>query len=316
MVPEGPDLPPRPTPQELAKKLSGDAAVENPMPKGFFASLLKTYKDDKSEDDPVCEEIPGELADVLKSWWWVPPEKEDVKKILKLPKRPANVDAVKKVWINTEIFKRISQKGREADNPYRYINNSIAKGAQPLTSIWAEVIRAESVLKDFRECDDDGDAILILPDRQAEPLNISAVCKALDLSLQILGMANAQLVSTRKANIKNHLHKDYQDLCDKKRSFTDRMFGENVKQQIEDISKYNRISSQLNPEKKKQWSKQSFQDRFLYRGRGSSSTRGRGFNPRFRGRGRGFGQQRQQQNPPQVQQTSQQFKTQNKQQKS
>ena len=308
VVPEGPDLPPKPTPQEellmsLAKKIAGESQAETPVPKGFFASLLKEYKEDKSEEDPLCKAIPTELAEVLKAWWWTPPEKEDVKKILKMPKRPENVDAIKKVWINTEIFKRISQKGREVDNPYRYINNSIAKGAQPLTSIWSEVIRAESCLKDFNECDDKGDAILILPDRDAQPLNISALRKALDLSLHILGMTNAQLVSTRKANIKNYLHKDYQDLCDKKRSFTDKMFGENVKQQIEDISKFNRISTQLNPDKKKQWSKQSFQDRFLYRGRGSSSTRSRGgFNPRFRCRGRGFGQQQQQQGVPQQQQ--------------
>ena len=311
VVPEGPPLPPKPTAQEellmsLARKLSTEDSPKPAPPTGFYASLLKEYKDDKSEEDPVGDDIPPELAEVLRKWWWTPPDKDEVKKMLKLPRRPANADAVKKVWMNTEVFKRISPKGREADNPYRYINNSIAKGAQPLVAIWADVIRAESILKDYGEREENGDASLVLPDRQADPLNITAIRKALDLSLQILGMANAQLVTSRKMSLKNHLHKDFHDLCDKKRPFSDKMFGDNIKQQIEDISKYNRISSQLNPDKKKSWNKPQ-KDRFLSRGRGSSSSRGRGFNPRFRGRGRGYFPQKQQtglqQTPPASQQT-------------
>ena len=308
LPPEGPVLPPK-TPQELlmlsmAKKLMGEEEEpERPSTQSkFFKTLIQGYSEEKSEDDPTTDPLPQELAQVLKSWWWTTPEKEDVKKMLKIPRRPANVDALKKTWINTEVFKRISQKGREADNPYRYISNSITKGAQPLATAWSKLIEAEAILKDSKEIDDNGDAFLALPGAQ-KSLNVSQLRKALDISLQIFGMANAQLVSTRKINMKPHLHKDYQDLCDKKRSFTDKMFGENVKQQIEDISKYNRISTQLNPDKKQSWGKQSQRQRFLYK------TRGQGYsktsrNPRYY-KGKQRYQQHQQQGYQQPQQPQQ-----------
>ena len=167
------------------------------------------------------------------------------------------------------MFKRLSAKGKEVDHPYRYINNSISKGAQPEVTVWSHLIRAEALLKDQNKTTDDGDAVLPLPG--GTTLNISELRKLLDLSLKIFGMANAQLVSTRKQNLKSYLHSDYQDLCDRKRPFTDFMFGTNLKTQIEDIGKLNKISTKLTSGSKKKssssWPKQQSRQRFLDKGK-------------------------------------------------
>ena len=185
--PEGPPLPPSMDTAKaqqdllisLAKKFLNEDKQEEPKQHtGFFVSLLQEYEEDKEVEDPVCDEIPQELADVLKQWWWTSPEKEDMKKLFKKVRRPANTDAIKQVWINTEVFELISQKGRETDQPYRHINNSLSKGVQPLATVWAQLIEAESILCDKKETDEDGNTILALPGRNTDKyLDISSMRK-------------------------------------------------------------------------------------------------------------------------------------------
>ena len=217
------------------------------------------------------------------------------------------MEAVKRVWINSEVFKRIAQKGREQDNQYRYINNSITKGAQPLVSAWSTIVQTEALLKDKGEQTEEGHAFLALPDESM--LNITQLRQFLDLSLRILGMANAQLVTSRKASFRQHLHKDYQDLCDKKRPFTDLMFGTDIKGQIDDITKLNRITSKIDPDKKKggSWSKQSSRQRFLGKSKTGYRTQTRGhFSYKGSGKGRQRGYQQQQQHQIQTKKEVQQ----------
>ena len=68
---------------------SSQPATDTAPPSGFLADLLREYTEEKSDDDPTSDPIDESLAKVLEKWWWTPQDSEDIKKVLKLPKRPS-----------------------------------------------------------------------------------------------------------------------------------------------------------------------------------------------------------------------------------
>ena len=138
--------------------------------------LIDHYAEDqKTDDDPTAAPIADCLNPVLKRWWWKVPSNEDIKKTLDKCERPENCDAVRKVWVNEEDFKKMDLSGRNNDKPWRLINHTITRSAQPLVSAWAEIIRVESVVKDDKSSPDSSDpeVILTLPDGSS--LNVSQI---------------------------------------------------------------------------------------------------------------------------------------------
>ena len=247
-------------------------------------NLVDHYeKQTSSDDDPSDPPILEGLNAILKHWWWKMPAKDEIKKLLEQCARPENCEAVKKVYINDEIFKKIGQKGRDDDQNLRIINHSLTRGAQPLVSAWNEIIKAESVVKDSHAAQgvtSDEDAFLSLPD--GEVLNLTKVRQQLALSLQVLGLTNTQMVVQRRSAMKSSLNKQYQELCDPRRPFTHLMFGENLRSQMDEITRMSKLGSDIVTPKHKSPASQRY-----WRNRGG---RGRGFLP-----GRGHYQQQQKQ---------------------
>ena len=230
-------------PKEPADSGSGDQSTAK-QPKGNLKKLIDNYSScKKSAEDPVTRPILENLVPVLESWWWEPFSKEDAKEIYAQCERPANVGPLRKVWINEEVYKKMGADGREVDQTLCYINNSFTRGCQPLASCWGKLVRAEMVIKDYNEANDKGNAVLGLPDATA--LNLTSLRTLLDLALQVLGMTNYQIVTSRWAVLKKYLNKDYHELCDKGHPIDYRMFGPNFKAQVEELNKFNKLASQV-----------------------------------------------------------------------
>ena len=262
--------PPSQVETEVAPQQSQSSEVMKPS--GNMQKLIDGFKKQKKTDDPTSSPISEHLVPVLKAWWWSPFERDEIKATLERCCRPENVDPLRKVFINEEVFKKIGAEGRKADETLRYINNSFTKGCQPLVSAWDEIICADMMIKDYHE-DDDGRSLLGLPDGSV--LDLTAARELLDLSLQVFGMTNIQLVTSRRLAF---LNKDYHELCDKKHILDYQMFGPNLKGQIEELNKFHKLgnqvtakSSSLSQNKKKSPAAQAYWEnrtRFLRRNRG------------------------------------------------
>ena len=95
----------------------------------------------------------------------------------------------------------------------------------------------------------EADAIIPLPD--GTHLNLTQLRSLLDLSLQVLGCTNAQLVTLHKEAMKSSLNAQYQELCNRNHKFTYKMFGKNLKQQMDDINHLNKLGSEVAKSKHK-----------------------------------------------------------------
>ena len=58
-------------------------------------------------------------------------------------------------------------------------------------------------------------------------------------------MTNFQNVTTRLAGLRKYLNQDYQELCDIRHSMDYRMFGSNLKTQIEELNKFNKLGNRV-----------------------------------------------------------------------
>ena len=232
--PQPPSSPKQPTPP--------------PKPTGHMEEMINKYQSQKEDPDPTSDPISEHLVPILKAWWWETPDKDKAKEILASCLRPANADTQKPVLVNEEIFKKIGQPGRDADQPLRYLHNAIVKSASPIVTVWDQLLKAESTIQDLKQATD-GQAILTLPD--GSNLNLSSLRHNLDLSLQCLGLANSQMITQRRLTMKKHLNPEYHEICSKRNPFTYKLFGDDLRTKIEDINKLNRLASQLTATKPK-----------------------------------------------------------------
>ena len=279
------------------------------QPTGSMKQLVDKWNKQKKNTDPTTSAISEFLLPILETWWWQPFDKEDIKETLGLCLRPENAEVLKKVHINEEVFKRIGPKGRQADEGLRYINHALTRAAQPLALAWDQVISAENCFKDHDEADASGNVTIALPDGSG--LNLSDVRNCLDLALKVLGMTNVQLVLKRRAALKEYLNKDYQALCDHSHPFNWQMFGSNLRGQIDELNKFNKLASQVtassSASKKPSPAAQAWRNRFLggqnqgqqkRRNHQWNSSQGYRHNPRYK---QNQGRQNQNQNQNQFQ---------------
>ena len=239
---------PAPAPTDTVDTSKSDAASAVPPLTGHTRELVNNYTtENSSKKEALAPPILEHLNPVLEFWWWNLPSREEIKQLLEDCCRPENCDAVCKVWVDDEIFQRCGPSGRSNDQDLRYINHSLTRGAQPLVSLWNELIREESSVQDNKSVTDPAegptDATLSLPDGFS--LNLTQLRSLLDLSLQVLGLTNAQIITKRKEIMKSSLNQQYQDLCNKNCKFTYKMFGDNLKQQMDDINKLNKLGREV-----------------------------------------------------------------------
>ena len=184
--------------------------------------------------------IPELLTKILESWFWGHYSSTEIKNEQDKTRRPSNADAVIPVQINEELYHSISPDGKFLDRPFRYIQNALGKGAQPLVSVWYKIIQCQNILKKQN------------PDKSCTftvghlHIDFAELRELLVLSLRLIGMASSQLAIQHRLDLGNFVAPGFHKLCEEHVPFTRWMFTENVKTQIEDTSKINRMVDSAN----------------------------------------------------------------------
>ena len=139
------------------------------------------------------------------------------------------------------MYHSISQNGKFLDRPFRYIQNAIGKGFQPLASVWYKIIQCETALK--KQNTDKSATASLAPNLEVD---FAELRQLLDLALRMFGMASAQLVIQRHLDLQCFIAPGFQKLCEDHMPFTRWMFGENANAQIDDTTKINRMVKSAN----------------------------------------------------------------------
>ena len=242
---------------------------------------------------PSLTPLPDALCKILETWFWGHYSATEIKNEQAKCKRPSNATAVIPCQINKELYHSIAQTGKFLDRPFRYIQNALGKGAQPLASVWYKIIQCETAVKKQNP-----DKLAVLSIGPGLDLDFAEIRQLLDLSLRLLGMASAELAIQRRSDLQCFIVPAFQKLCKGHVSFTRWMFGENVKAQIEDTTKINRMVESANKTLDPSNAFRSLRKSFLAkklgergnRERGTSRGRLRGSRGGGRGRGRSFNQ--------------------------
>ena len=226
-------------------------------------------------EDVTTDPIPHQLAATLETWMWKRYTSDEIKQVQEKARRPSNATALIPLKMEEEVFHAMSARGKTVDSKYRFIQNALVKGCQPIAMAWSKIIQAVTVLQKYRG--DDSPFVTVTPKLS---LNLQQIKAELDVGLRLLGMANSQLGFRRRATLKPHLAPGFRCLCDEHNPLTQWMFGGNIKSTIEDTMRINHMMHQAYSG-----------NRGRGRGRGflGGRSRGRGgyYRGRFTRRGRG-----------------------------
>ena len=88
--------------------------------------------------------------------------------------------------INKEVYCSLSCEEKEKDRSLKCIANAICKGSQAIILVWDKLLKADDAIQDHHKNSDPVE--LPLPDGSA--LCVTELIKSMDLTLQLLGIAN------------------------------------------------------------------------------------------------------------------------------
>ena len=128
------------------------------------------------------------------------------------------------------------------DARYRFIQNALGKGCEPLAIVWSKIITAITHLQRYRQ--DDNPYLMVTPNYS---LDLQQLKSEMDLGLRLLGMANSQLALRRRFTLKRYLSPGFKRLCDEHNPISQWMFGGNIKATIEDTAKINKMIAEATP---------------------------------------------------------------------
>ena len=125
--------------------------------------------------------------------------------------RPKNCDSLKTVEINSEI--KLNKQEKINDQHLKWICNDLAKGAQPLASAWAQLLRLEYAIQvkenpdlNFNNLEIDftpADALVPLDDDH--DINLSEIVCHMKLSLKMMGFLHVQAIQKRRIDLSGKL---------------------------------------------------------------------------------------------------------------
>ena len=163
-----------------------------------FKELLDVYNSTKPKAlaNLLTDPIPEPLTKIPESWFWGHYSSTEIKAEQVKTKCPANATALIPVQINEELYHSISPDGKFLDRPFRYIQNPLGKGAQPLVSVWYKIIQCQSALK--KQNPDKSAILTVGPNLEVD---FAELRELLDLSLHFFGMASFQLVIQRRLDL-------------------------------------------------------------------------------------------------------------------
>ena len=61
--------------------------------------------------------------------------------------RPSDAQALIPLKIEEDLYHAIAPLGKALDTPFRYVQNALGKGLQPLATVWYKVIKCQPTLQ-------------------------------------------------------------------------------------------------------------------------------------------------------------------------
>ena len=230
----------RPTPLQTQDNAQGDD-VDDPNEKQLD-KIKAEYETTKPRvlEDVTTDPIPHQLMSTLETWMWKCYNSDEIKAAQEKARRPNNATALIPLKMEEEVFHALNPRGRAFDAKYRFIQNALMKGIQPIAIVWSKVINAITSLQSYRG--DDNPFLMIMPKLS---LNLLQMKAEFDLGLCLLGMANSQLGFRCWLSLKQHLSPGFRRLCDEHNPLNQWMFGGNIKTTIEDTMRVNHMMQQV-----------------------------------------------------------------------
>ena len=181
--------------------------------------------------------------------------------------RPANIEFLQKVKVNTTLWSTLSKNARINDIKYQNIHESIILGMLPLIEVSNTCLNASL---------------------KKEPIeNPGSLFKKLKDSVAVLADACHEIGLTRRRALKPNVKEQYRSLCGQKPEITTELFGDNLPSIAKDLGEMSKLAHRIG-----------------YDNRGGGFRGNRNFRRGFGNRGRGAPQSDflgQRQNPQQYQ---------------
>lgn len=166
----------------------------------------------------VCShELDEGLAESINSIFREGLSEESLQSISKDISRPGNCPALCTVRVNDLIWKIISPQAQSRDRSFQNVQTHLVKGSTLLAQM----------LEHINGMNEGEDRTKLLQ-------------MGLD-SLALLGHTNRQLINRRRETLRPEIQHDYGHLCSSSVPFTDKLFGDNVSQNVKDIQDIKRV---------------------------------------------------------------------------
>ena len=249
--------------QELGMT-AGQSSINKPEISHSLSEMAKKYQ--KTE---VCShDLDESLAESINSIFREGLGDESLQSISKDITRPENCPALCTVKVNELIWKIISPQAQARDRSLQSVQTHLIKGS----TLLAQMVEKVNKMKDGE-------------DRK------NLLETGLD-ALALFGHTNRQLINRRREILRPEIQHDYGHLCSSSVPFTDKLFGDNVSQNVKEIQDIKRVERVIT---RKYRGRPQPYPTYPSRGRGQSYQYGSNQAPQFyqpRGkffpRGRGF----------------------------
>ena len=233
-----------------------------PKTKSTLSDMAKKYQ--KVE---VCaSDLDEGLAESINAIFREGLSEESLNSILKGISRPENCPALCTVKVNELIWKIISPHAQSRDRAFQNVQTHLVKGS----TLLAQMLEHVNIMNEGED-------------------RTKLLQMGLD-SLALLGHTNRLLINRRRDVLRPEIQHDYGHLCSTSVPFTDKLFGDNVSQNVKDIQDIKRVEKVIT--KRWQGRYQPYQN-YQPRGRGQGAYGGYsgGYQPRgqsFQQRGKFF----------------------------
>ena len=228
--------------------------------KAIFADIAKEFKLDDSDVAPLSEGLMEFITKCMRKR-----QSEDALAILKdkakAYAKPGNCPDLSVPRVDDLIWDQLEKTTRAKDANWQAMQDNLLRGTTAVARAIDQLVQHDN----------------------SENMEI---VRTLSDSIQFLGAVNVELCCKRREHIRPDLNVEYKRLCALTTPITDKLFGDNLAQQVKDIGDANKLKNRLSGGKTKPGN---------MRGRGNGmagAMRGhpyRGGGPRSTWRGRGAG---------------------------
>ena len=118
----------------------------------------------QEEPDPTTAAIMDKLVPQLEKWFHRHVAPSEIKRLQEKADRPSNANCLKPIKINTELYYVIAGDRIQQDRPVSYLGQAVAKGCQPLASLWSELVSIDMQVKDSKGTNVMEDTVLKIND--------------------------------------------------------------------------------------------------------------------------------------------------------